>query len=265
VSRVAKLLVHCRFIPFALLLNGASALAEAAPQPAAAAPQTEIPVYARFIRTSSTSAAGTTGISATGGNSVDLDLGTVSNERAFEANDASSPMRGLMMAECPLSALKFQVDSNAGTYRARARIVVLVRNSKGAPVWTGKKVVDVRGPVSGLDLRRKGSLLFLRGVMMPGQDRLTIDAKVEDLMAGTSGSVQTLLRGGLGAPGLMASDALFVRPFDPAADKFEADQVFSYGAGPWRLSSILSSRAGKRLVSSSTWCFTPTSTALRHK
>lgn len=193
-----------------------------------AAAQDEIPVYARFIRTSSTGAGGTTGIGATGANSLEFDLGASFNERAFEANDASGPMRGLMMAESPLSALKFQVDSNAGTYRARARIVVLVRNSKGAPVWSGEKVLDIRGPARGLDLRRQGSLLFLRGIMVPGHDRFTIDAKVEDLLAGTSGSIQTPLRGGLGAPGLMASDALFVRPFNGSADKFEADQVFSY-------------------------------------
>ena len=132
------------------------------------------------------------------------------------------------MAESPLSALKFQVDSNAGTYRARARIVVLVRNSKGARVWSGQKDLDIRGPARGLDLRRQGSLLFLRSITVPGHDRFTIDAKVEDLLAGTSGSIQTLLQGSRGAPGLMASDALFVRPFDPSADKFEADQGFSY-------------------------------------
>jgi hypothetical protein len=211
-----------------LLLGGTSASAETAPQPATAAAQNGIPVYARFIRTSSTGAAGTNGISATGATSVDLDLGATSNERAFEANDASSPMRGLMMAESPMSALKFQVDSNAGTYRARARIVVLVLNSKGARIWSGQKVLDIRGPARGLDVRRQGSLLFLRSITVPGHDRFTIDAKVEDLLAGTSGSIRTPLHGGAGAPGLMASDALFVRPFDPSADKFEADQGFSY-------------------------------------
>ena len=159
---------------------------------------------------------------------MDLNLGATFNERAFEANDASGPMRGLMIAESPLSALKFQADSNAGTYRARARIVVLVRNSKGVRVWRGQKELDIRGPARGLDLRRQGSLLFLRGIIVPGHDRFTIDAKVEDLLAGTSGSIQTPLRGGLGAPGLMASDALFVRPFEGTADKFEADQGFSY-------------------------------------
>lgn len=219
---------QARELETSLLTVTQTAIAEAAPAPAAAAAQNEIPVYARFIRTSSTGAAGGTGMGGTGANSVDFDLGATFNERAFEANDASGPMQGLMMAESPLSALKFQMDSNAGTYRAHARIVVLVRNSQGAPVWSGQKELDIRGPARSLDLRRQGSLLFLRSIMVPGHDRFTIDAKVEDLLAGTSGSIQTPLRGGLGAPGLMASDALFVRPFKGSADKFEADQVFSY-------------------------------------
>src|SRR5208283_128100 len=100
---VAKTRVCCCFIAITLLLGSVESAKSA--QPAAAAAQNQIPVFARFIRTSSTSAAGTNGIGATGANSADLDLGAKSNERAFEANDASSPMRGLMMAESPLSAL----------------------------------------------------------------------------------------------------------------------------------------------------------------
>ena len=61
-SSVTKTRVHCSFMGIALLLNGAGAIAEAGPPPAAAAAQNEIPVYARFIRTSSTGGAGATGI-----------------------------------------------------------------------------------------------------------------------------------------------------------------------------------------------------------
>ncbi|MGA2274012.1 MAG: hypothetical protein ABSH00_10690 [Bryobacteraceae bacterium] len=179
------------------------AAAEPPAPPAAAAAQTEIPVYARFIRTAAAVAAG-------------------------EANDATGPMRGMVLAESPLSALKFQVDDNAGTYLARARIIVVARNSKGAPVWSGQKELDIRGRVGGLDLRRQGSLVFLRSLAVPGRDGFMIDAKVEDLLAGTAGQIQTPLRGGQGAPGLMASDVLFVRPFKRSADKFEADQALSY-------------------------------------
>jgi len=63
----------------------------------------------------------------------------------------------------------------------------------------------------------------------------------------------------------MASDALFVRPFKGSADKFEADQVFSYEGRALAPVLILSSQAEKRLVSSSTWCFTRISTALHQK
>ena len=201
--------------------------AAGAPAPTATA-QSDIPVYARFIRTSVTGSSATSGIGATGANSVDADMGVTFNERAFEANDANGPMRGLIMAESPLSALKFQVDDTAGTYQARARLIVVVRNSKGAPVWSRQKEIDLHGAIRGLNLRRQGSLIFLQELTVPGHDHFTIDAKVEDLLAGTNGRIQTPLRGGQGAPGLMASDVLFVRRFKASADKFEADQVFSY-------------------------------------
>src|ERR1035438_1395993 len=79
---------QARELETSLLTVTQTAIAEAAPAPAAAAAQNEIPVYARFIRTSSTGAAGGTGMGGTGANSVDFDLGATFNERAFEANDA---------------------------------------------------------------------------------------------------------------------------------------------------------------------------------
>jgi hypothetical protein len=137
-------------------------------------------------------------------------------------------MRGLMLVEAPMGALKFQVDDSAGTFLARARIIAIVRNSKGIPVWSAQKEVDIHGPLRDLSLRKKGNLEFMRDLTVPGHDSFTIDAKVEDLQAGVSGRLQTPLRAGQGAPGLMASDLLFVRPFKRAGDKFEADQVLSY-------------------------------------
>ena len=199
------------------------------PAPAeAAAGQNDIPVHARFIRTSVTGSAAVSGVVATGANSVDADLGIQFSERAFEANDATGPMRGLMLVESPLGALKFQVDDNAGTYLARARVIAIVRNSKGAPVWSGQKELEIHGSLRDLDLRKSGNLEFMRELTVPGRDRFTIDAKVEDLLAGTAGRIQTPLRAGQGAPGLMASDVLFVRPFKRSGDKFEADQVLAY-------------------------------------
>jgi hypothetical protein len=201
----------------------------ATPEAAAPAAQSEIPVHARFIRTSSTSGAITSGIEAVGGSGpVGVGSGMQMNERAFEANDSSLPMRGLILVESPLSALKFQVDDSAGTYLARARVIAIVRNSKGVPVWSGQKDLDIHGLLRDLSLRQKGNIEFMREIGVPGRDNFTIDAKVEDLLAGTSGRLQTPLRAGQGAPGLMASDALFVRPFKRSTDKFEADQVFAY-------------------------------------
>jgi len=199
--------------------------------PTAAAAPNEIPVRARFIRTSMTSGAVTSGIESVVGmaaNGGGAGTGMQMNERNVEANDSTGPMRGLILVESPMSALKFQVDDNAGTYLARARIIAIVRNSKGAPVWSGQKEVDIHGSLRDLNLRQKGNLEFMRDITVPGHENFTIDAKVEDLQAGISGRIQTPLRAGQGAPGLMASDALFVRPFKRSTDKFEADQVFAY-------------------------------------
>jgi len=198
--------------------------------PTSEAAQTEIPVHARFIRTSSTSSGITSGIEAVGMNSTGgaSYSGMQMNERSGDASDSSGPMLGLILVEAPLSALKFQVDDSAGTYQARARVIAIVRNSKGVPVWSGQKEVDIHGQLRDLGLRQKGNLEFMRGVTVPGHDHFTIDAKVEDLLAGTSGRIQTPLRFGQGAPGLMASDMLFVRAFKRSADKFEADQILAY-------------------------------------
>jgi hypothetical protein len=68
----------------------------------------------------------------------------------------------------------------------------------------------------------------MRGVTMVGQGPFTMEAKVEDLVGNTTGKVQTPLRVGRNAPGLVATDALVVRPFKGSADMFEADQVLSY-------------------------------------
>jgi hypothetical protein len=137
-------------------------------------------------------------------------------------------MQGTVTVESPLNALKFDIDDNANTYQARARLTATVRNAKGVAIWTGRKEVNVHGPARKLDARRQGSIFFMRGVAVPGQGPFTLEAKVEDLVAGTTGVVQTPLLTSRNAPGLAASDALVVRPFKGSADKFEADQVFSY-------------------------------------
>jgi hypothetical protein len=134
----------------------------------------------------------------------------------------------LVTVESPLKALKFDMDDNTGTYQARARVTAIVRNVKGAAIWTGRKDVSVHGPAQKLNERREGSMFFMRGVTVVGQGPFTLEAKVEDLLGHTTGVIQTPLRVGRNAPGLVATDAVVVRPLKASADKFEADQVLSY-------------------------------------
>ncbi|MGA3076141.1 MAG: hypothetical protein ABSG56_20930 [Bryobacteraceae bacterium] len=217
-------------------VEAVSAAAESAPPAPGAIPKFEIPVHIRFIRT-----AGTGSVS----NSIsdhEADFGTIatgqgqggypsafgSAEVAYEASDSNAPLQGLVTVESPLNALKFDMDDNTNTYQARARLTATVRNGKGTVIWTGRREVNVRGPQKKLDERRQGSMFFMRAVTLVGQRPFILEAKVEDLVAGTTGVIQTPLRVGRNAPGLVASDALVVRPFKGSADKFEADQVLSY-------------------------------------
>jgi hypothetical protein len=214
----------------------ANASNESAPQAPGAIPKFEIPVHIRFIRTSGTGSVSNSildhqvdfGSVATGQAPGGAAVAFGSSEMAWEASDKNAPLQGLVTVESPLNALKFDMDDNAGTYQAHARLTATVLNTKGVAVWTGRREVNIRGPVHKLDSRRQGSMYFMRAVTVVGQGPYTLEAKVEDLVAGTSGVVQTPLRVGRNAPGLVASDALVVRPFKGAADKFEADQVLSY-------------------------------------
>src|ERR1019366_3999556 len=218
-------------------------VAEGAKAIPGAAPKSEVPVLIRFMRTAGTgstsesitdheadfgstatlrsdsTAPGGIGVSAGGGGSMEL---------AFSPSDPNAPLQGLVTVESPLKALKFDMDDNTGTYQARARITAIVRNVKGAAIWTGRKEVNVRGPAQKLKERREGSMFFMRGVTVVGQGPFTLEAKVEDLLGHTTGVIQTPLRVGRNAPGLVATDAVAVRPFRASADKFEADQVLSY-------------------------------------
>jgi hypothetical protein len=205
---------------------------EPAPEPAPAEPagngmEFRIPVHTRFIRTSSVGTP-TTGAGGTMNGGKQDQKGVMMSEGASMANDATGPMRGLVMVESPISALKFDVDDTTGTFLARARIVSKVLNEKGRTVWSGQKEVTLRGPLRKLETRRQGGLYYMREITVTGGQRYTIEATVEDLIAGTSGHMRIPLRSGRGAPGLMASDALFVKPLHASVDRIEADSVFSY-------------------------------------
>jgi hypothetical protein len=183
------------------------------------------PVYVRFFRTS---ALGTqmraTERSALGSGPV---AGTVVSDAGEAIESNIGPMQGLLLVESPLSALKYDIDNQAGTYLGRARITQIARNATGKAVWTAKKEVTLRGPLQKLTSRLTGNLYYMRTVQLPA-GKYTLEATVEDLIAGTTGTVSTPLRTSTGVPGFTVSDAMIVRLFNGAADKFEADQVLLY-------------------------------------
>ncbi|MGA2594054.1 MAG: hypothetical protein ABSH32_29475, partial [Bryobacteraceae bacterium] len=205
----------------------AGAAAPSSPTELGVDSQTGIPVHTRFIRTSMNGTI-STGIDANLGPADDPSSSIMKAERTYEANDSRTPMHGVLMVESPLNALKFETDDNAGTYLAHARIIAIVHNAKGGAVWSGRKEVSIHGPLRGLEARSQGSLFLMRGVTLPGGERYTLEARVEDLLAGTSGTIRTPLQTGKGAPGLMATDALCVRPFTGSADRFEGDEALNY-------------------------------------
>ena len=218
-------------------VQAAAKAAEAAPAAPGAVLKSEIPVRIRFIRTSGT---GSTSESIT---DHEADFGmtaTLSNvngvvgggggsmEVSYWPNDPNAPLQGLVTVESPLNALKFDIDDNAGSYLARARITATVRNVKGAAIWTGRRDVTVHGPMQKLNERREGSMFFMRSVTLVGQGPFSMEAKVEDLVGNTMGFIQTPVKVGRNARSLVATDAVAVRPFKGSVDKFEAAQVLSY-------------------------------------
>jgi hypothetical protein len=190
--------------------------------------QAPIPVYARFIRTSM---AGTLSSSSVGG-LMDNATGAVGTGRSssqgsrLDSNVVSGPMHGMVVVETPLSALRFETEK--GKYVARAKVTATVRDSTGRAVWSNEKEISVHGPARNLEARRQGSLFFLRGLTLPGGSEYTVEAKVEDLRAEETRTIQTPVVPAAGVPGLTASDALFVRKFDGSADSFESDQTISF-------------------------------------
>jgi hypothetical protein len=67
----------------------------------------------------------------------------------------------------------------------------------------------------------------MRALQRPG-GQYTIEALVEDLVAGKSGKASETLKSTGNLPGFAVSDALFVRPLNESADRFDADQILAY-------------------------------------
>lgn len=216
-----------------LIASAGSKTAESAyAAPAAAAPvvaanlpdlPADLPVHARFVRISprgSQSFGVQQSVSAGRGGITTVDGGP-------NIEDTTGPMRGLFLVESPVNALHFDIDDNAGTYTARARVTQIARNASGKIVWQASKPVTLHGPLKKLDARREGNIYYLREVVLPA-GHYTLESTVEDLIAGKTGGVREPLSTGVGTPAFTVSDALVVRPFNAAGDKLEADQLLAY-------------------------------------
>jgi hypothetical protein len=134
-------------------------------------------------------------------------------------------MRGIVVVEAPLNALKFETDKGKST--ARAKVIAAVHDSTGRVVWSADKEVNVRVKAGDLAERRQGSLFLVREVTLPGGSEYAVEAKVEDLQTNDAKTIQTPIVPAKGVPGLNASDAMFVRKLD-SADSFESDQTISF-------------------------------------
>lgn len=183
----------------------------------------DLPVYTRFVRISprgSVSFGVQMSVGAGRGGMTEVDGGP-------NIEDTTGPTRGLFLVESPANTLHFDIDDNAGTYTARARLTQIARNASGKIVWQASKPLTLHGPLKKLEARRAGNLYYMREVVLPA-GRYTLEATVEDLLAGKKGGVRVPLGTVMSAPGFTVSDALVVRPFNGGADKFEADQVLAY-------------------------------------
>jgi hypothetical protein len=180
---------------------GSTAPAESDPSTQVVEGSSAISVHTRFVRTSprGTLAYGverhTSSVGTVGGG------GLVTQEGGSNVESATGPVRGMFLVEAPLRDLRFDSLEN-GSYLAKARVTQVARNSEGKAVWTAKKEVVIRGPLAKLEERRAGNLYYLRDVVLPGR-RYTLEATVEDLLAGKSGTVKEPLRTGDGMPGFM--------------------------------------------------------------
>jgi hypothetical protein len=184
---------------------------------------TDLPVHTRFVRISprgSLSFGVQQSVGAGRGGITTVDGGP-------NIENTTGPVRGLFLIESPINALHFDIDDNAGVYTARARLTQIVRNASGKIVWQQSKPMTLRGPLKKLDARRAGNIYYMREVVLPA-GQYTLEATVEDLIAGKSGGVREPLRTSMSTPSFTVSDALVVRPFNAAGDKLEADQILAY-------------------------------------
>ncbi len=145
--------------------------------------------------------------------------------RSNNAVTDMGPATGMVVAECPIGA--FQSRTEGGKFTIEARVTETVRNAQGKSVWEARKDISIKETVKKHSGREKGNIYYVRGVQLPGGE-YTVEATVEDLVAGKSGKDSNTLHATSNLPGLAVSDAIFARYLNEAADRFEADRVLAY-------------------------------------
>ena len=204
------------------------------PRPAPAAPATlaaDLPVHVRFIQISNRSGSTQSVTAQLGIDSSGAGYAANMGESASRAEGVGGPLHGYLIAQAPLSALHFDKDDRSGSYSAHAKVTMAARYASGKKngeiAWSQSKDVKVSGPLAKFHERELSNLLYLREISLPA-GKYTLESTVEDFLAKKTGSVSEPLKTGSGVPGLMVSDALFVRWFKGNADKFESDTVLNY-------------------------------------
>jgi hypothetical protein len=145
-------------------------------------------------------------------------------KRAYGFASDLGPTNGILAVEAPLSALRF--ETRGSDYALRATVRLSVKDDAGKTVWSAQKDYALNGPLRRLDQRRQGSLYFLRTIQLPG-GHYSLEADLEDQLAGQSGRYNEPLQATTFLPGFAISDAIFVREARPA-DKIEGDTNLSY-------------------------------------
>ena len=204
------------------------------PPPASLLPKnvaSDLPVHVRFIQVSNRSGSFQSQFSQNGQGADGSGRFASTGEGASRVEGAGGPLHGYVIVQAPLSALHFEKDDSKGSYTAHAMITQIVRADSGKKagqiVWKREKDVKIDGPLAKFHDRDDGNLYFLREVVLPG-GKYTMEATVEDLFAKKTGAITEPLETGSGVPGLMVSDAMFVKSLKGSVDKFESDSTIEY-------------------------------------
>lgn len=187
---------------------------------------TAIPVKVRFIQISHRNGGTSYRTAVEPGNTGSFDSMNM-GEADNNVEGGMGPLHGWLIVEAPLKALHFNEDDTKGVYYGHVIVTETVRNENGKVAWTARKDVVSRGPLSNMRDRRAGNVYYMRDIMLPN-GKYTLEATVDDQLAGKRGAVREPLQTGANVPGLMVSDALLVRPFHGSVDKFEADTNLAY-------------------------------------